>query len=160
MLTQSRLKELLSYDPETGVFTRASATGTAKIGDVAGTVRPDGYIAISVDGRQYLAHRLAWFYQTGEWPKHHTDHRDGNHANNRFANLRTASAAQNGRNRCRPNADNTSGVRGVYWSKRRRKWVAQIGVGRTVRNLGGFADLDAARAARAEAEARFYGEFA
>lgn len=159
MLTQERLRQLLHYDPETGIFTRLVNSGTAKAGDVAGTRQRGGYVLISVDGTQYLAHRLAWLYETGSWPAAHTDHRDGDKANNRFANLREATSTENGRNRSRPR-DNTSGAKGVYWSRRRCKWVAQISDGRKVINLGGFNEIADAVAARRAAEAEIYGEFA
>jgi hypothetical protein len=158
MITQARLRELLAYDPATGIFTRLVANGTAKVGDVAGGVRPDGYIQISVDGEAYLAHRLAWLYVHGYWPAAHTDHIDLNREHNAIANLREATAAQNCAN-TGPSVNNTSGVKGVYWSKIRRKWVAQIGVGRAVRNLGGFEKIEAAKAAREAAEIEIQGVF-
>lgn len=157
-LTQTRVRELLQYDRDTGNFTRRIANGTAKAGDVAGGVLPNGYVQISVDGHPYLGHRLAWFYEYGQWPTEHTDHVDGDRANNRLANLREATAAQNCAN-TGPQVNNTSGVKGVYWSKIRRKWIAQIGVGRAVKNLGGFVDLGEAKAARAAAEITFQGDF-
>lgn len=158
-LTQERLKALLNYDQETGVFYRKIANGTAKAGDVAGHACRSGYIKISVDGQgQFLAHRLAWFYVTGEWPENHTDHINGCRSDNRFCNLRKATAKENCAN-TGPQANNTSGVKGVYWSTVRRKWVAQIGHDRKVINLGGFPSLDLAIAARREAENQYQGEF-
>lgn len=159
MLTRERLRHFLIYDPETGVFTRRISSGTARSGDVAGCTRPDGYIYISVEGRQYLAHRLAWLDQHGYLPPDHTDHIDGDRRNNRIANLRPATCAENLRNSRTP-VNNTSGAKGVYWSKKRRKWVAQIAYGRSVINLGGFTRKESAIAARRAAEAEFHGEFA
>lgn len=159
VLTQERLKELLSYDPKTGVFVRRRANGTAKAGDIAGTQMNTGYVTISVDGKgQFLAHRLAWFYVTGEWPENHTDHVNGCKSDNRFSNIRKATAQENSSN-TGPQVNNTSGVKGVYWSTIRRKWIAQIGHNRKVINLGGFDDLDAAISARREAETHIQGEF-
>ncbi|MXN51866.1 HNH endonuclease [Shinella sp. AETb1-6] len=158
MITLARLKSLLSYDPETGVFTRIQAAGTAKAGDAAGTITTQGYVQISVDGELFLGHRLAWFYTYGRWPDAHTDHVDGDRANNRIANLREASAAQNCSNHG-PQTNNTSGAKGVYWSKIRKKWVAQIGVAKRVINLGGFEEFEAAVKARAAAEVQYQGEF-
>lgn len=160
MLTADRLKVLVNYDAESGVFTRLVSTRNATAGkQTTGTMRPDGYLVLNVDGKQYLCHRLAWLYMHGEWPLEHTDHIDGNRTNNRIANLRAASAAENGRNRTRSQAKNTSGSRGVYWSSIRRKWIAQICVDRKVINLGGFAEKEAAVAARQAAETTFHGSF-
>lgn len=160
MLTAPRLRSLVSYDPEAGIFTRLINTKNARAGTKThGSVRPDGYLALSVDGRQYLCHRLAWLYVYGDWPAAHTDHIDGDRANNRIVNLRAASAAENGRNRTRKQKRNSSGIRGVYWFASRNKWVAQIGVDRKVFNLGYFATKEAAAAARRDAETRYHGNF-
>jgi hypothetical protein len=93
MLTAERLRELLDYDPETGVFTRRITTGRNrrwKAGDkVSG--RPSattGYLGIGIGKRRYAAHRLAWLWMTGEWPKNLMDHRDCDRTNNRWVNLR------------------------------------------------------------------------
>lgn len=157
-LTVARLKHFLHYDPVVGVFIRKTPNGTAKAGDIAGYVRKDGYIGISVDGMGYVAHRLAWLYMNGRWPPHHTDHINRIKSDNRIANLREATARQNCGN-TQAQVNNTSGVKGVYWSRVRRKWVAQIGVGRRVINLGGFDQIDDAIEARKNAEISIQGEF-
>src|SRR5690606_34614864 len=99
MLTQQRLKELLYYDPETGIFTRLVGRSgpRARAGDVAGSDNGKGYIRIYVDGRPYKAHRLAWFYMHGEWPEE-IDHRNGERADNRLSNLRPVTRQQNNLN--------------------------------------------------------------
>jgi len=75
MITQARLKELLNYDPETGIFTRLTyGKGNFYIGSVAGGRTKNRYIAINLDKKIYLAHRLAHLYMTGEWPKDQIDH--------------------------------------------------------------------------------------
>lgn len=99
-LTVVQLKELLHYNPETGVFTWARSVGQrARIGRVAGSKVPSGYIKISVSKRVYSAHRLAWLYMTGSWPENEIDHVDNNPSNNAFSNLRAATKSQNAQNR-------------------------------------------------------------
>jgi hypothetical protein len=120
-LTADRLRELLEYDPETGVFRWKEARApNAKAGDEAGFIHRDGYRYIRIGQRQYAAHRLAWLYVTGEWPASHLDHRDMERTNNSLGNLRPASHSQNQANRPKQ-ANNTSGFKGVYWQARSGK---------------------------------------
>ena len=98
MITQARLKELLTYDPETGYFTRNVNVKGANAGERAGTITAKGYIAIGIDRKHYLAHRLAFLYMTGEWPKELVDHKDTIKINNKWENLREATNSQNKRN--------------------------------------------------------------
>lgn len=155
MLTQARLRELLSYDPVTGVFTWACDHGPrAKKGDVAGHTR-DRYTTIGVNGKNHMAHRLAWLYMTGEHPTHEVDHRDGDVFNNRWLNLRDATRKQNTENRGE-HCKNTSGYRGVTWYKRNNKWGASaLHDGR--RHFAGLFDCvhDAGRAAEALRQSLF-----
>jgi hypothetical protein len=125
-LTVERLKELLHYDPETGVFTRKLLRGAKRAGAIAGSANWKGYICIHINGRNYRAHRLAWLYVTGNWPYAQIDHVDRDKANNKFANLREATNKQNHENLDRRRKDNTSGHRGVYWYKPYRRWMAII----------------------------------
>src|SRR5690348_8900862 len=98
-LSQAHLKELLRYDPETGkFFWLVRARRRSRIGDEAGSDHGQGYIEIGIEGRRYLAHRLAWFYMTGEWPPEMVDHKDLCRSNNRWANLRLATHGQNVQN--------------------------------------------------------------
>lgn len=162
-LTQSRLKKLLHYDPLTGVFTwLVTRGGTARAGSVAGGPNDDGYWHVKIDHVSYKCHRLAWLYMTGEWPEHQIDHRDLDPANNRWKNLRPATGTQNRHNTKIPK-NNTSGIRGVTWSKKEGKWIAQIGAGpvatRTTIRLGAFASIEDAAAARRNAEIALFGEF-
>ena len=83
-LSAERLKELLHYDPDTGVFTRRVSRGPARAGSVAGADTRDGYRKIHLDYKFYLMHRLAWLYTHGEFPTEFIDHIDGDRANNRI----------------------------------------------------------------------------
>src|SRR5690606_28968194 len=123
MLTHERLTALFDYDPLTGVFLRRIDSGRARAGSTAGYRRSDGYIKVFAENRQWLAHRLAWFYVHGRPPQSGIDHIDGNPSNNRIANLREATQSQNNANAKRPR-HNTSGFKGV--SKSRGKWQAVV----------------------------------
>lgn len=158
MITQDRLKELLHYDPEIGIFTQRLRRPRVRVGDIAGYSESSGYWRIHVDGRKYLAHRLAWLYVTGEWPIF-VDHEDLDKSNNRFGNLRKATRSQNGINRSRfPN--NTSGFKGVSFCKRTRNYMARIQVNGSSLFLGCFNKAEEAHAAYVAAAEKYFGEFA
>jgi hypothetical protein len=146
-LTAERLRELLHYDPATGVFTRRVALGRrSKVGDVVGSRTAEGYLDISVNGGRYRAHRLAWLYATGRWPAADVDHLNGNRADNRFSNLRDVSRAVNLQNRHAPQRNNVSGLLGVAFDAARGKWAAHIKVDGRRRALGRFDTPEAAHA--------------
>lgn len=139
MITQERLKELLHYDPETGVFTRKVRTSNdVKVGDIAGSMTADGYIRIRVDGRRYLAHRLAWFHVYGTWPEDQLDHISGVRDDNRISNLREATNTQNCQNHKSPRCNSTSGYLGVSFRKEIGRWHAHITVSGKKIHLGFF----------------------
>lgn len=152
MLTQERVRDLLNYDPETGIFTWRRRQGQCGAGAIAGSNDGDGYRRVKVDRRSYRAARLAWFYVTGSWPPVQIDHADTDSMNDRWSNLRLATASQNRANTCRP-VTNSSGIKGV--SRHRSKWGARI----QKRWLGTFDSPEKARAAYAAAAAATYGEF-
>lgn len=153
------VRALLRYDPETGVFRwREWRGGTARVGTVAGSIDSHGHRQIRLFGELYMAHHLAWFYVTGEWPEDGLDHRDGERDNNRFVNLRPATKAQNCRNR-RKNANNKSGFKGVYFHVRVGRYAAQIRHNRVARHLGYFDTPEAAHAAYCRASAELHQEY-
>ena len=125
MLSQSQLKSLVHYNQKTGVFTRLVSKGPAKKGDVAGyRTHPKGYVQMSVKSKIYYAHRLAWLYVTGSWPKA-IDHINGDTSDNRFVNLRECSMSENMQNLKRSgNSKNKSGQIGVC--KVGNRWRAAI----------------------------------
>lgn len=114
-LTAARVRELLHYDPETGVFVWiAKATPRTKniVGKIAGSLRR-GRVEISIDGSKHQAGRVAWLYMTGKWPEALVDHKDTNAANNRWLNLRDATYMVNAENQTRAKATNVTGFLGV-----------------------------------------------
>lgn len=113
MITQQLLKELLSYDPATGVFTWLKSYRDVVTGKTAGTVGRNGYIDIKIKGVRYYAHRLAWLYMTGEMPEGVIDHVDRTKTKNDFANLRDVSIRENTTNQVRAQRNSVTGVRGV-----------------------------------------------
>lgn len=158
-LTQERLRELLDYDPETGVFRNKVARSNVPAGSVAGSLTQSGYVRISVDDVSYRAHRLAWLWMTGEWPRAFVDHRDTDKANNRWSNLREASKSQNGANRP-VQANSRSKLKGAHFTKANGKWMSLIQHHGRKLYLGYFPTAEEAHAAYAAAAKNIYGEFA
>jgi hypothetical protein len=151
MITQSQLKEVIKYDPNTGVFAWAKSRPGAKKGSVAGVKLTSRYIQIMIYRHKYSAHRLAWLYVHGEFPKKQIDHIDGNPSNNCISNLRDVDQCDNAKNQ-KLYCTNTSGAAGVYVHKLSGKWYAQIKICGTNTHLGFFSTFDDAVSARSEAE--------
>lgn len=124
-MDQETLKQYLNYNPDTGEFTRLIVTSNRAGLGKCSSQRKDGYYRIQINGKRYYAHRLAFLYMTGSWPKYTVDHIDGDTSNNRWANLRDVRHAVNIQNRTRPNRDSTTGYLGVYYSKKDKKYIAQ-----------------------------------
>lgn len=157
-LTLARLRDLLEYEPETGVFRwKVNASSRRPAGSVAGVTTALGYRKIGIDGSRYYAHRLAWFYVHGRWPAAHLDHVNRSTADNRIANLREATCSQNLANR--PAQCNSShGFKGVTRNKKR--WSARININRKYIHLGTFDTPQEAHAAYRAKASELFGEFA
>jgi hypothetical protein len=93
----ARLHELVNYDPETGEMRWKVARSPIRAGDEVGTIAPDGYRRVMIDGKRYLVHRLAWLMTTGSWPVQMLDHIDHIRSNNRIANLRESNNSKSAR---------------------------------------------------------------
>lgn len=167
MITQARLKELFQYDPQEGVliwrerpltdFKNKPAYHSFKSrweGKVAGHIQFQGYRKIVADGQNHQAHKLIWCFVFGEWityPDAEIDHVNGDRADNRIQNLRKVTKSMNQRNSSM-RINNKSGVIGVNWKKKQRRWVARIWDGPHHKYLGMYRNLEDAAAARAKAE--------
>lgn len=140
-LTAGRLRELFDYSPDTGIFTRRTTVGNSpsqKTGYVAGSTNAAGYVIIFIDGRGYKAHRLAWLYIEGTWPKNHIDHLNSVKNDNRIDNLRDATRSENLQNQRFAHANNCSGFIGVHWHQASWSWQAQIRANGRRHHLGVF----------------------
>lgn len=155
-ITAERLRYLLSFNSETGAFVWLNPTAPwMKINDVAGCVGKEGYWRIKIDGVLYAASRLAWLYHYGAWPQNCVDHIDGNTANNRINNLRDVTTFLNQQNQRKPQIHNKTGFLGVSYSKKLRKFYAQIIIQEKKKHLGLFATAAEAGTAYLEAKRRF-----
>lgn len=156
-LTQKRLKEVLTYDPSSGVFVWIAPTNQRiRPGSIAGAKHNKGYRAIRIDGDLYLSHRLAWLWMCGEFPSEFIDHANCDRADNRWVNLRLANPSQNGANmRARKSA-----LKGTWLHRASGKWCAAITVSGRYTHLGLFASREDAHAAYAAAAQEHFGEFA
>jgi hypothetical protein len=154
MISHEDLLKHLIYNPETGVFRWKRPTcKRLRVGQIAGCIDHEGYWLVRINGKNYRAGRLAWFYIYGEWPKFEIDHINRDRCDDRIDNLREATTAQNHAN-AKLHRRNTSGVKGVRYNG--YSWVAQIGHS----HIGSYeTQVEAAEAYRKTAK-EMYGEFA
>ena len=135
-VTLQMVKDAVKYDAATGIFTWARSRKGVNAGDVAGNKAPTGYWRVQIMRHSRLAHRLAWFYVHGVWPKHDLDHVNGVRTDNRIANLREVTRSQNLQNRVVASRRSTSGLLGAHrsWGG----WQARITIDGEVHHLGTF----------------------
>lgn len=156
MLTQERLKEVLDYDPGTGLFRwRSYRCGRALAGAVCGTDNGKGYLTIHIDLVHYKAHRLAWLYVHGVWPEDRIDHINGIKGDNRLANLREANKFTNSQNQRRAQSHNKCGYLGVH-QRDNGRFRASIRVNSKLLSLGTFDTPEHAHKAYVEAKRRLH----
>ena len=153
MLTQSELKKRLHYNPDTGIFIRLNSYPGGEVGSVAG-FNSNGYLKINVCGEPRPAHRLAWLYVYGEFPKYQIDHINHIKDDNRIINLRDVTHLENHKNKS-ISTNNASGVTGVCWGNAANRWLSQIGASGKILRLGSFTDKFEAICARKSAENKY-----
>lgn len=164
MLTKERLVELFDFKEKNGAFYRKKRSGKAgriSAGSRAGYISKYGYRIICIDYQDYFEHNLSWFFIFGEWPQdgYELDHINRKKDDNRISNLRLATRSQNNAN-SKIRSDNSSGVRGVYFDKSRKKYAVQVTKNGVTKNLGRYENLfDAAKIAK-KAQVHAWGEFA
>lgn len=160
MLNAERLKRDFAYDPDTGSWTRIGQTRQGHFGQpVASAPKLSGYVVITIDGKAYRAHRLAWLYMTGEWPSGPIDHANMVRSDNRWSNLRLATTALNNVNR-RQKPGSKHGLKGVSDTITPGRYRARIKVGPRHIHIGVFDTPEEAHAAYCREAAAHYGEFA
>ena len=157
-LNQSSLKELVLYDPETGIFVWKKGRAGASAGKKIGCLKPSGYIVALVNGKLHRLHRLAWLYTTGEWPKHEIDHINGNRSDNRFCNLREATKAQNNWNK-KVRKDSKVGVKNVIYYPKWGAYYVRITANKITQNFGPFKTKDEAEKVSLEKRKEIHGDF-
>jgi len=157
MLTQKRLKGLLRYDPDTGLFSWAKGRSGCKKGQVVGYTNGRGWLRVKLDGKHYKLHRLAFLYMEGEFPSEEVDHANGVKNDNRWCNLRKATRSQNMANR-KSGGNSVTGYRGVLPSGG-RFWAQITKDGKRV-HLGMYDSPEKAYKAYCKAAKELYGEFA
>jgi hypothetical protein len=159
MITQERLKELFSYNADTGHLTRKVARGPATGGVRAGCINTTtGYRQIKIDYRLYQEHRLVWLFIHGSFPPDCLDHINGVKDDNRFDNLREATYSENNMNQGLQ-SNNTSGFKGVDYLKSSGKYRARISINRTTKALGYYTTREEAHKAYCKASLEYHQEF-
>lgn len=157
--SQEFLNSIFIYDPETGELrNRITRSSTAKIGEIVGRKDRLGYRQTTIGPYRYLIHRIIWAMVNGSFPPGTLDHVNGIPSDNRIENLRMATPGQNAIN-CGMRKNNTSGIKGVCWHSRKKKWGASITLSRKQYTLGYFDNKKDAETAYQKASIKLHGNF-
>ena len=160
-MNRVKLARHVSYNPNTGTFTRVSSIRRPdSVGRSPVWVSCKRHSYVTINSRLYLAHRLAWLWVHGRFPRWQIDHINGDRHDNRIANLREATNAQNQMNRRKRDSRTTSRFKGVSWAKRERRWRSCIVKAGRQSSLGYFRDEIAAARAYNAAARKMFGVFA
>lgn len=155
-ITADLVRSLLDYDAETGVLRWRVSRGRASAGKIAGCVNKDGYLGISIKQTSLVVHRVIWLHVHGAWPTYQIDHINGNKLDNRLVNLRDVPPDINSQNRTVAHTDSKSGILGVRWHPRDKRWIAQISAHGKWHHLGMFLTAEEAQAAYLDAKQRLH----
>jgi len=163
-LTQDLAIKRFGYDEDSGVLfykerpdsdfrtkTASKSWHTKYLGNPAGCERNDGYLKVNAFGKTFYVHRICWLIRYGEMPENNIDHINGIRSDNRLVNLRHVDHFGNNRNAC-IRVDNASGVTGVSWNKKNKKWRVDISSEGKRIYLGMFSEISSAIACRKHAE--------
>ncbi len=137
-MTYEEASNLFSYSPENGIVRRLLT------GCIVGSLTSDGYLTVYRLGKNYRLHRLAWLLTYGEWPEKFIDHINGDRKDNRIKNLREVLNSENLMN-CKRYSNNKSGIKGVSWDKKRRKWRVTLTASKKTSHLGYLESLEDAK---------------
>jgi hypothetical protein len=157
-LTQTQLKEILDYNPDTGILTWLKTDGRCIKDKIAGHKNYAGYILIGINGYIYFAHRLAFLYMTGMWPEKFVDHINQIKDDNSWINLRNASKSNNMCNQ-RKYKNNKSNFKGVSYCKETNKWRATIRINNKQIDLGRYTTPEEASVAYEQKAKELHKEF-
>ena len=158
LFTQKELWEILDYNQNTGVFMWCKQRRGVKTDVPLGADNGFGYLRITVLGKSYYAHRLAWFYMQNEWPDQ-IDHINGDKSNNTWENLRNVTVQQNAQNKLKSQKNSDSKTLGVSWHKKAKKWQAHICIYKERKYLGLFEDINEAQKAYLKEKEKIDYEF-
>lgn len=158
LMSVGDIRDLIDYNPETGVLTAKVNFSGRQAGSVIGSQTWQGYYAFSLFGKKCFAHRLAWLLHYGEWPSQPIDHINGIKTDNSIINLRLCSLSQNQFNKP-TQKNNTTGVKGVYWNKRDKRYVASVQFNGKKYSAGHHKDIESAKEAVMKLREKLAGEF-
>lgn len=158
LMSVGDIRDLIDYNPETGVLTAKVNFSGRQAGSVIGSQTWQGYYAFSLFGKKCFAHRLAWLLHYGEWPSQPIDHINGIKTDNSIRNLRLCSLSQNQFNKP-TQKNNTTGVKGVYWNKRDKRYVASVQFNGKKYSAGHHKDIEGAKEAVMKLREKLAGEF-
>lgn len=158
LMSVGDIRDLIDYNPENGVLTAKVNFSGRQAGSVIGSQTWQGYYAFSLFGKKCFAHRLAWLLHYGEWPSQPIDHINGIKTDNSIRNMRLCSLSQNQFNKP-TQKNNTTGVKGVYWNKRDKRYVASVQFNGKKYSAGHHKDIDSAKEAVMKLREKLAGEF-
>lgn len=164
MFDAARVRDLLDYDPETGVMRWVNVSkyhiglNSKEAGGPVPNHNGKRYVTITIDGRKYKRSRLAFAWMTGRWPTHCIDHINGNSEDDRWVNLREATITENAWNHSR-RAKRSALPMGVRTMASGR-YQARLAVNKKMLHLGTFATPEEAVSAYQKAREEHYGQFA